>query len=201
MKLYTHPFSTFARRVDIALREKGLEAERIVVDMGKREQRSEAYLALHPYGRVPTLVDGDFVLPESAVILEYLEATHPEPSLLPAGAQARAQVSLHMKLCDLELGVPSYAIVFSKRFLPRERWRLDEMEQAKKPLARHLSILGKALEGKQYLVAEQFTLAEVCYIPFLHFIDLLDVEVPDTVRRWWALLSTRPSVIATAPAQ
>jgi glutathione S-transferase len=199
MKLYTNPFSTFARRVDIALREKNIDAERIMVDIGKREQRSESYLAMHPYGRVPTLVDGDFVLPESTPILEYLEAKYPEPALVPPDAKGRGLVSLHMKLCDIELAGPNYTTVFSKRFVPREKWRVDEMERAKKPTERHFKVLGQHLGDKEFLVADRFTLAEVCYIPFLHFVDLLDVEVPDNVRRWSKSLSTRPSVIATVP--
>ena len=199
IKFYTSPFSTFSRRVDIALREKGIEAERVIVDIGKKEHRSEAYLALHPYGRVPTIVDGDFVLPESTPILEYLEAKYPEPALLPPDAKGRALVSLHMKLCDLELAGPNYTTVFSKRFVPREKWRVDEMEKAKKPTERHFAVLGKHLEGKQFLVADRFTLAEVCYIPFLHFLNLLDVEVPASVQRWSKALSARPSVQATVP--
>jgi glutathione S-transferase len=199
MKLYTNPFSTFARRVDIALREKNIDAERIMVDIGKREQRSESYLAMHPYGRVPTLVDGDFVLPESTPILEYLEAKYPEPALVPPDPKGRGLVSLHMKLCDLELAGPNYTTVFSKRFVPREKWRVDEMERAKKPTERHFKVLGQHLGTKEFLVADRFTLAEVCYIPFLHFVDLLDVEVPDNVRRWSKALSARPSVIATVP--
>jgi glutathione S-transferase len=199
MKLYTNPLSTFARRVDIALREKNIECERVIVDMAKREQRSDAYMKLHPYGRVPTLVDGDFVLPESTPILEYLEHQYPEPALVPPDAKGRALVALHIKLCDLELAGPNYTTVFSKRFVPREKWRVDEMERAKKPTERHLKVLGQALDGKDFLVADRFTLAEVCYIPFLYFIDLLDVEVPDSVRRWSKALSARPSVVATVP--
>jgi len=200
MKVYTHPLSTFSRRVEIALLEKGLDVDRAVVDMAKREHRSDAYLALNPYGRVPTLVDGDLVLPESTAILEYLELTHPEPALVPADAKQRALVTMHIKLCDLELSLPGSPAVFGKRFLPKERWRVDEIERARKPLERHFAELNKRLEGKAFLVADRFTLAEVCYIPFLHFMHLLEVEIPDNVQRWWQTLSQRPSVQATVPA-
>lgn len=199
MKLYTNIYSTFARRIEIAVREKHLEIERVEVDIAKRENRGEAYLALHPYGRVPTLVDGDFVLPESTPILEYLEAKHPTPALLPADARGRALVSMHIKLCDLELAAPNYTTVFSKRFVPKDKWRLDDMERAKKPTARHLAVLDKQLQGKEFLVGDSFTLAEVCYAPFTHFIDLLDVEVPSNVRRWADALAKRPSVAGTVP--
>jgi len=199
LKLYTSPYSTFARRVHIAALEKSLQLESIVLDMAKREHRQAAYLALNPYGRVPTLIDGDFVLPESTPILEYLEARFPEPALLPRDMRERAQVALHMKLCDLELATPNYTMIFSKRFVPQDRWRVSEMEAAKKPTERHLAILDKQLEGRSYLVAERFTLADLCYIPFLHFRSLLDVAIPANVNRWADALLARESAKATVP--
>lgn len=199
LKLYTHPFSTFARRVDIAVREKGIEVERVEVDLAKRKNREEPYLSLHPYGRVPTLVDGDFVLPESTPILEYLEAKFPTPPLVPEDLQGRALVSLHMKLCDIEFANPNYTTIFSKRFLPKEKWRAEEMERAKKPTAKHLAVLDQHLADKRFLVAERLTLADICYMPMLHFIDLLDVEVPGHVRRWSDELLARDSAKATVP--
>lgn len=200
IKLYTHPFSTYARRVHIAVLEKGIEVETVHVDLTTRENRKEPYLSLHPYGRVPTLVEGDFVLPESVPILEYLEARFREPPLVPADPQPRALVSMHMRLCDLEFSGPNYAMIFSKRFVPKEKWRTEEMERARKPTARHLAILDRQLEGKSFLVQERFTLADLCYIPFVHFLPLLDVDVPDNVRRWSEALLERPSAKATAPA-
>jgi glutathione S-transferase len=199
LKLYTSPLSTFARRVHIAALEKGLQLESVVLDMAKREHRQAPYLALNPYGRVPTLVDGEFVLAESTAILEYLEARFPEPALLPSGVRERAQVAMHMKLCDLELAAPNYTTIFSKRFVPQERWRAAEMEAAKKPTERHLAILDKHLEGRSYLVAERFTLADLCYVPFLHFRALLDVEIPANVSRWADALLERASAKATVP--
>lgn len=64
LQLYTHPLSTFGRRVQIALLEKGIDCETVVVDMPKGAHRAPEYRGLDPYGRVPTLVDGDFVLPD-----------------------------------------------------------------------------------------------------------------------------------------
>ena len=199
LKIYTHPFSTYSRRVRIALLEKGIEAELVEVDLPGRANRKEPYLSIHPYGRVPALVEGDFVLPESVPILEYLEARFPEPALLPADAQGRALVSMHMRLCDIELSGPNYTTIFGKRFLPKERWRLDEMEQGRKAAMRHLAIVDRQLAGKEYLVAGRFTLADLCYIPFLHFLPLLEVEVPENVARWSQSLLARPSAQATVP--
>lgn len=62
IKIHHHPDSTFARRVAMAMIEKNIPHEKVLVDMAARAHRSPAYLALNPYGRVPTLVEDDFVL-------------------------------------------------------------------------------------------------------------------------------------------
>ena len=122
LRLHHHPLSTFARRVRIALLEKGIPAELVEVDMVAGAHRGPAYRTLNPYGRVPTLEEDGFVLYESTAILEYLEATHPTPPLVPADARGRALVAMHVKLCDLQLTRQTGTIIFPKRFLPRERW-------------------------------------------------------------------------------
>ena len=119
-RLHQHPFSTYARRVRIALLEKDIPCQLVDVDMAAGEHRKPAYHALNPYGRVPTLEEDDFVLYESTAILGYLEATHPEPPLVPADARGRALVDMHMKLCDIQLARQTGAIIFPKRFLPRD---------------------------------------------------------------------------------
>src|SRR3989304_3217564 len=173
LRLHSHPFSTFARRVRMALIEKSIPAELVEVDMLAGAHRGEAYRKLNPYGRVPTLEENGFVLYESTAILEYLEATHPTPPLVPPDPRGRALVSMHMKLCDLQLSRQTGIIIFPKRFLPKERWDEPAMAQAKKEIEKHLAILDRQLEGKTYLVGDTYALAEVCYTPFLEFLPLL----------------------------
>src|SRR5438128_7886247 len=96
-KLHYPPPSTYSRRVRIALIEKGLAADLVELDMAKGAHRASAYLALNPYGRVPTLEEDGFVLYESTPILEYLETTHPNPPLVPDDTRGRALVAMPMK--------------------------------------------------------------------------------------------------------
>jgi len=199
LKLHYHPLSTFSRRVRIALIEKNIAADLVEVDMVARAHRSPAYLALNPYGRVPTLEEDGFILYESTAILEYLEATHPQPPLVPADARGRALVSMHIKLCDLQLTRQTGAIIFPKRFLPRERWDEKAMAQAKKEIEKHLEILEPQLQGKEYLVGDRYTLAEVCYTPFVEFFSLVEVTPPPAVAAWTARMLQRPSAQATKP--
>jgi len=93
MKLYTYWRSQAAFRVRIALRLKGLTAEKVTLDLLEGDQFDPAYHALNPEGVVPTLLDGDGPpLVQSLAILEYLDEKHREPPLLPADLRDRAHV-------------------------------------------------------------------------------------------------------------
>jgi glutathione S-transferase len=200
LKLYLHPHSTYSRRVRIALLEKNVPCESVVVDMAARQHRSSEYTALNPYGRVPTLVDGDFVLYESATILNYLEAKHPQPALVPADLRGRALVDMHVRLCDLQFTRHCGTIIFPKRFLPKERWDEKLFEQARREINKHLAILEKQLGDNAYVVGGNYSLVEVCYTPFVAFLELTGAQVPPGVARWSARLLSRPSALKTAPA-
>jgi glutathione S-transferase len=199
LKLHHHPFSTFARRVRIALIEKNIPAELVEVDMIARAHRGPAYLALNPYGRVPTLEDDGFVLYESTAILDYLEATHPTPPLVPADARGRALVAMHMKLCDIQMARQTGIIIFPKRFLPKDRWDEAAMAQAKKDIEKHLAIVETQLKGKEYMVGNQYSLVEVCYTPFVEFLPLMEITPPPGVAAWVQRMLDRPSAVATKP--
>ncbi len=92
MKLYGFSRSSAAFRVRIAVNLKRLACEHVSISLPDGEQFGEAYLAVNPQGRVPTLVDGDLVLCQSMAILEYLEERHPDPPFLPPDAAGRARV-------------------------------------------------------------------------------------------------------------
>jgi glutathione S-transferase len=200
IKLHYHPFSTYSRRVVIALLEKNIPHELVLLDMQKRAHKEPEYLALNPYGRVPALVEGEFVLFESTAILNYLEATHPTPALTPDDVRGRALVDMHMKLCDLQLTRQAGAIVFPKRFLPKERWDLALFEKMKAEIDSHLAVLAKQLEKHEYLVRNTFSLADICYLPWLDYLPLMEVTPPAAVAAWASRLTARPSAIKSKAA-
>jgi glutathione S-transferase len=199
LKLYYHPLSTFSRRIRIALGEKQIPHELSLVDMAARKHREQPYLSLNPYGRVPTLDDGGFVLFESTAILNYLEATQPTPPLVPADVRGRALVDMHVKLCDLQFTRYAGTIIFPKRFLPKDKWNTVAIAEAKAEIEKHFAILSQHLAARTYLVAEQFSLADVCYIPFLEFLPLMEITPPSAVAAWSERLLARPSAVATRP--
>ena len=200
LKLHYHPLSTYSRRVRIACLEKGIEVELVELDMAKGAHRGPDYLQKNPYGRVPTLEDDGFVLYESTAILEYLEATHPTPPLVPADARGCALVAMHMKLCDIQLARQTGIIIFPKRFLPRERWDEAAMAQAKKEIEKHLAIVEQQLAGREWMVGGRYSLVEVCYAPFVEFFPLMEITPPPAVAAWAARMLGRPSARETKPA-
>lgn len=199
LRLYYHPRSTFSRRVRVALLEKQIEHKVTVVDLVAGEHRHSAYRTVNPYGRVPAIDDDGFVLYESAAILLYLEATRPLPPLMPMDAQGKALVDMHLRLCDGQFARHVGSIIFPKRFLPTERWDLAAMGQARGEIEKHLAMLHSALRGREYLVGDAFTLADVAYLPLLHFLPLVEVVPPATVADWSQRLLGRPSAQATVP--
>jgi glutathione S-transferase len=201
LRLYFHPLSTFARRVRIALIEKDIQFEPVELDMAAGAHKKPDYLALNPYGRVPTIEDDGFVLYESAAILNYLEATRPSPPLVAPDPQGRALVDMHLRLCDLQLARHTVTILFPKRFLPEERWDRSAMEQARGEIEKHLTIVDRTLGDREFLVGDSFSLADVTYMPFLHFLALLEVSAPPRVAAWAERLLSRASAQATAPAR
>ena len=135
----------------------------------------------------------------STAILNYLEATRPNPPLVPADARGRALVDMHMKLCDIQFTRHAGTIIFPKRFLPKEKWNTAAIADARAQIEKHLAILDKQLAGKKYLAAEQFSLAEVCYAPFVEFLPLMEIAPPGAVAAWSERLLARPSAVSTRP--
>lgn len=201
MKLYFYPVSTFARRVRVALLEKNISCEMVELNLPGGQQKEEWYAALNPYGKVPTLIDEDLVLYESASILTYLESRFPTPALLPADPHDRARVDMHVRLCDAHMGRHAGAILFPKRFQPQASWNIAAIDAAREEIGRHLQILERQLSDRPYLVGRSFTLADIAYLPFLHFLPLMDVAVGPHVNAWAERILARPSAQATIPAR
>ena len=200
LKLHHHPLSTYSRRVRIVLIEKKIDAELVELDMARGAHRAPAYLTINPYGRVPSLEDDGLVLYESTAILEYLEAMHPAPPLVPEDVRGCALVAMHMKLCDIQLARQTGIIIFPKRFLPRERWDEAAMAQAKKEIEKHLAIVERQIGDREWMVGDRYSLVEVCYTPFVQFFPLMEITPPSAVAAWTERMLARPSAKLTKPA-
>jgi glutathione S-transferase len=180
--LYDADRCPYCARVRIALAEKGIEYETIEVDLADRP----AWIyEKNPLGKVPVIEEDAFVLPESAVINEFLEERYPEPSLWPADPSERALARLLVFRFD-ELSKPYYAL------------RRGE-EGAKEALGRALARLNVVLETQAFLSGREFGLADIAYVPWvLRARDRMGVALASfpAVAVWAERLAERPSVAA-----
>jgi glutathione S-transferase len=100
MLLYEHPLSSYAQKVKIALREKGLDFKVETPSALGSGKADGAFAAASPRHEVPALIDGDVRIFDSTIILEYLEDKFPTPPLLPRDPAARANARMIEELCD-----------------------------------------------------------------------------------------------------
>jgi len=108
LTLYDDVFSPYARKVRIALYEKGLEFDRVRALHGDCNRTD--FVHVNPRAEVPALVDRDVALYDSTVICEYLEDRYPEPSIYPREPRLRAECRLLEDLADTQLDAAAYAI-------------------------------------------------------------------------------------------
>ncbi|MCJ8310975.1 MAG: glutathione S-transferase family protein [Hyphomicrobiales bacterium] len=101
--LYHHGSSVCAAKVRFALAEKNMDWDGVYIDILKGEQFTPEYLKLNPKGVVPTLLHDDLVIPDSTVIIEYLDQIAPDTSLHPTDPWERAQVRYWTKAVDEDL--------------------------------------------------------------------------------------------------
>lgn len=204
MRLYWHPFSLFPRRVRVALREKGIACEEVVVDLPGGALREPAFRRLNPFGQVPVLEDEGVVIYESLAILEYLEERHPAPALLPAGAGARAQAR-QLMLASGDYLAPPFKRWLTRLFLPEAAWDRADQEAAAAEIAAHLDVLEAALGGGAFLAGDGLTLADVAYVPMVAELAACRLghllEPRPSVRAWVERLRARAAVQATSPAR
>ena len=181
--LYDADRCPFCARVRIVLAEKGIPYETVVVDL---DDRPAWLYEKNELGKVPVLEEDTLCLPESPVIMEYLEDRYPEPALLPVDPAERSLARLLVWRFDELLGDDYYAV-------------RRGVEGAEKRLYGRLEELDRTLEEQRYLGGAEFGLADAAYYPWLprcraHFgIDLH--RFPGIVD-WCGRLSERPSVAA-----
>ncbi|MDB3892295.1 glutathione S-transferase family protein [Alphaproteobacteria bacterium] len=110
--LYHHGSSVCAAKVRFAMEEKGIEWDGVYIDILKGEQFTPEYQKLNPKSVVPTLVHGDLVIPDSTVIVEYLDHISPDNSVHPTDPWERSQVRQWTKAVDEDLHPACGAVTF-----------------------------------------------------------------------------------------
>jgi glutathione S-transferase len=162
LRIYRIPFSTNVERVALALAHKGVEVEWVDVDPDDRTP----VLAVSGQELVPVLVDGDLVLSDSPVILEYVEGRFPEPPLYPADPARRAEIRMFLDWFN-QLWKRPPNLIFAEELKPEpDRARIAELEQR---IAAALPRFEDLLAGRDFLFGDELTVADVTAFPFLKY--------------------------------
>lgn len=166
MKLYNSQLSPYSARVRLAIYAKGLDVE--IVD-GFSTPKLEAELErLNPMQKVPLLVDGDTVIPESEVICEYFEDMHMGVSLRPDEPDARARMRLLSRIGDLYVMEPMTTLFGHINPKGRDQVLVDRMLAE---LAKGMHWLSAYLDGAPYAIGNRLTLADCTLAPMLFFYE------------------------------
>jgi len=205
LALYHNDMSSCAQKVRLMLAEKGLEWESRHLDLRAGEHQQDWYIKLNPRAVVPTLIDGDIVVPESNVINEYLDERFPDPPLKPVDPFGRAKMRLWTKqldegVHDAGIAVLSFALAFRHQYLTRgeagqqmlesipdlakrER-RRDVIEKGldspffKSAVARLLQLyrdMDAAMANHAWLAGNQYSIADAAFTPYVVRLEHLDV--------------------------
>jgi glutathione S-transferase len=194
MKLYFHPLSTYSQKTLIALHEKGASFEREIVDMFDPAARAQ-YRRLYPLGKVPLLVDGERFIPESTIIIEYLDgAIAGGTRLIPEDRETARKVRFHDRTNDLYLDDPFVTIFREGRRAEHER-NPAAVAQAKETLDISYRYLDKQLEKRSWLVGETFTMADCAAAPALGYLrTFYPFDRHPHLVGYWNRLAERASV-------
>ncbi|WGS44637.1 glutathione S-transferase family protein [Burkholderia sp. JSH-S8] len=165
MKLYGFA-GTRTQRALWGLKELDADFEFVSVNLLQGEHKRPEFLRLNPAGKVPVLVDGDLVIPESAAIVLYLADKYPEKALLPVDLAERAQVYRWVMFAVTELEQPLWRITRHTMLYPPEKRLPADIALARDDFIAMAAILDTHLEGRRFIVGDTLTIAD-CVTAYL----------------------------------
>lgn len=195
--MHLHPLASFCWKPLIALYENGTPFTSVVVDLGNEQSRA-AFLKLWPLGKMPVLRDEalDRTVPESTIVIEYLNAYYPGPvELIPADLDLARQTRLADRFYDFYVQEPMQKIV-GDRLRPEGKTDPFGVEQARAQLRSSYAIIEQDMQSRTWAVGASFTMADCAAAPALFYANKVEPFEDDypAVRRYHDRLLQRPSV-------
>jgi glutathione S-transferase len=175
LQLYMHPLSSYCHKALIALYENDTPFEPVSIDLGDEASRGKL-VKLWPLAKFPVLRDNarDRTVPESTVIIEYLDQYYPGKSpLIPKDPELAWQTRLQDRFFDNYVHTPMQKIVADK-LRPADRKDSLGVEQARAQLRQAYGMLAEMIAGKTWIMGEQFTLADCAAAPALYYGNLVE---------------------------
>lgn len=202
LELHGFRYSVYVRIAAMALLEKKLDWTHVEVDPFV-DPIPESYLALHPFGRIPTLVHDGFVLYETSAIIRYVDEAFPGLSLQPVDPKKRARMNQIIGVVDSYAYWPMVRQVFAQRVFCRAMgWPVDEaaITDGIAKSAKALAALEALAEGGPFLVGGSLSLADLHLGAMVAFFIMAPEGRAELSRHpklceWWSASSARPSLV------
>lgn len=165
MRLYGFS-GTRSQRALWGLKEVDADFEFVSVNLREGEHKRPEFLRINPAGKVPVLVDGDQIIPESAAIVLYLADKYPEKGLMPVDLSERAQAYRWTLFAVTELEQPLWRITRHTLLYPPEKRSPADIELAREDFRTMAVILEKHLDGREFIVGNKLSVAD-CVTAYL----------------------------------
>ena len=169
IELYWGSGSPFAWRVMLTLEVKGLKYESKLLEFSKGDNKTPAYTALNPRGKVPTLKDGDFVLYESLAIMSYLDRKYPDPALFGKTPEETGLIWRWLAECESYV-VPASNKVVIPVFFGRGLDKAEDIREGAQTLRDEFKLIDEKLAGSQWLVGDKLSGADIGIFPIVQLI-------------------------------
>ena len=197
MKLYYHPVSGYSRKVLLALYEKNIPFEGVVVNLFDPAEAEKYRNDINPMGKVPYLVrDDGWKIPESTIIIEYLDTNFRSgPKLISEDKETSRRQRFYDRCGDLYLMDPIATIAIQSMFVPADKREQSRIDEARETLRRVLPLVNQDLEGKQFAIGNDISLGDlstVCAFAMAEWIQLSLADYPN-IRKWREGIQSRPS--------
>ncbi|HXJ32988.1 MAG TPA: glutathione S-transferase family protein [Candidatus Eisenbacteria bacterium] len=196
--------SPFAWRVHLALVEKAIEHQAVLLSFQAGDLKKAEYVAISPHAKVPALVAGDLALYESQPILEYLEDRHPAPPLLPSDPAGRALVRIEETECTLYFFEAFSALARQVFFTPADERDQKAIDAGRAAVRAQLGrVDGRAAKrGGDFVMGKTFTRADTSWLPFVELAGRAGIDVGGVapwIGAWRDRMRARPSYDKTYP--
>lgn len=193
IKILGRPNSVNVQKVMWCAAELDVPVDRHDVGGAFGGNNTEDYLAKNPNGRVPTLVDGDFVLWESNAIVRYLSETEGTAPWYPETAQDRALCSQWMDWYQTTLHASMTVIFWQLIRTPEAEMDHAGLAAAIEEASGIWAMLDKHLENRKFIIGDELTMGDVPVGCAAYRWHTMDIERPDLphLKRWWDTLAER----------
>ena len=207
MKLYDFPQAANAQRVRVFMAEKGIELEKVELNVREDRQFAEPFNTMNPFHCVPFLeLDDGTIIAESLAICRYLEELHPDPALFGTTAAERGVIEMWTRRFELDAFLPmlhavrNHVPMFAGRVVPGTRTDLPQMPEMVRRGTEMMGIFLNRVEphfaANAYVATDRFSIADLTGFFAIRMTKAVGMDISAThpnVTSWFERIAARPA--------